>query len=65
MTTYKITVYEAHVKTFILEAKTKDEARKEIEDKGAMFGDDTTKRPLQADKSKIEEFRIEEVEEIL
>jgi len=29
-----------------------------------MFIDDTTKRPIAANKSKIEEFRIEEVEEI-
>ena len=64
MPTYKVRVYEAYEKTFVIEAKTQDEARTKIEEQGAMFIDDTTKRHIAANKSKIEEFRIEEVEEI-
>jgi|DEB0MinimDraft_12_1074336.scaffolds.fasta_scaffold15799_1 hypothetical protein len=64
MPTYKVRVYEAYDKTFILNAKTQDDARKKIEDKGAMYFDKNNDRSIQADKSKIEEFRIEEVEEI-
>lgn len=64
MPTYKVRVYEAYEKTFILNAKTQDDARKQIEEKGAMYFDSSDKRLIQADKSKIEEFRIEEVEEL-
>jgi|TARA_E500000318_G_scaffold2800_1_gene3456 hypothetical protein len=65
MPTYKVRVYEAYEKTFVEEAKTKEEARNLIEEKGAMFIDDKTKRPINAVKSKIEEFRIDEIEEVL
>ena len=64
MPTYKVRVYEAYDKTFILNAKTQDDARKKIEDKGSMYFDKNDDRSIQADKIKIEEFRIEEVEEI-
>lgn len=62
MPQYKIHVYEAWIKKYFVNAKNQDEARQKIEDEGAMFGDDGNK--IYPNTSKIEEFRIEEVEEV-